>query len=135
MKTEDWDRLLEKYFDGKTTREEENKLRDHYAGQDEDDPSNEIAGLFHSYNELKQLAAPDDFWDKTDALLPENETVVNPGAVISRMNGWRLFSRIAAVLLLTAGGFFAGTWYANSKKVTGNTTNASLLAAKFEQAS
>ncbi len=135
MKTEDWDRLLEKYFDGKTTLKEENNLRDYYVGQDEDHPSNETSGIFHSYNELKQLSATDDFWDKTDALLSENESASDSGAVVSRMNGWHLISRIAAVLLLTAGGFFAGTWYANSDRITETAMNTSLLAAKFEQAS
>jgi flagellar basal body-associated protein FliL len=84
---------------------------------------------------LKQLSAPDDFWDKTDALLSEKETGDNPGAAVSRMNGWHLISRIAAVLLLTLGGFWAGTWYANNNSNIENATKTNVLAAKFEQAS
>lgn len=135
MKTEDWDKLLEKYFDGNTTRDEEDQLRDHYAGQNDDNPADEISDIFHSYDELGQLSVSEDFWDKTEALLPENVSTGDPGAEVSRMNGWHLISRIAAVLLLTLGGFFAGTWYADSSRVMKTNTHSSVLAARFEQAS
>ena len=135
MKTEDWDKLLEKYFEGRTTREEEDELRDYYARQNDDNPADEISDLFDSYDEFKQLSVSDDFWNKTENLLTEDKPPAEPTAVVSQINGWRLISRIAAVLLLTLGGFGVGIWYANSSRTMKSSTPSGVLATRFERAS
>lgn len=135
MKTEDWDKLLKKYFEGETSLEEEKRLREHFAEGDGTESDKPTSDIFVAFREMGQLTGPETFQDHIDEFAGDNESAPKPGSPVSKMNGLRVLGRIAAVLVLTLGGFAAGIWYAGSRSVTKNTNVMDALTTRFEQAS
>lgn len=132
MKTEDWDRLLEKYLEGETTLKEEQKLRNHFAGQNVPDKDKAESDILSAFSELRQLKSNRDL---PDSMFIENETIRTGGSTSFRTRGLHVLGRVAAVLILTLGGFAAGIWYANNGPARIKNGNADLLETRFEQAS
>ncbi len=135
MKKEDWDKLLKKYLAGETTLAEDEKLREYFSEDDHSEAEKSMSDIFTAFREMGQLTGPENLPDHIDKLLTENEFDRNQGAPVARLNGLNLLMRVAAVLLITLGGFAAGLWYANGGPATKNTANVNILSARFEQAS
>ncbi|RMG82936.1 MAG: hypothetical protein D6714_10570 [Bacteroidetes bacterium] len=89
--------LLEKYFEGQTSVEEENRLKAYFQGGNVDESLKPYAPLFQYFGAEKQVALPDDFDDK---LL---EKIGGGAKVVSLRTRNRIWMRIAAAVVLLIG--------------------------------
>jgi len=135
MKKEDWDKLLKKYLEGETSLPEEEKLREYFSEDDSKETDKPMTDIFAAFQEMGQLTGPEDLPGRIDTILSEEEYDRKKSAPVARLNGINLLIRVAAVLLLTVGGFAAGMWYANTGSSGKKALDADVLSARFEQAS
>lgn len=112
--------LLEKYYEGKTSRKEEETLRDYFQQGNFADKFKEHAALFDYSKATQKSSADIDAFAKID-FEESNQPVSNGGSNHStNIYSWSM--RIAAGLILLivgfgAGQFFSGNDYASNQKV------------------
>ena len=90
------ERLLDKYFEGVTSREEEKQLRDFFRRPEVPAALQPYRPLFRHFDVEQQLKLADDFDERLLARLDER-----PAARTRRL--WPVLARVAAVLLLAFG--------------------------------
>ncbi|MFC5410156.1 HEAT repeat domain-containing protein [Larkinella bovis] len=122
MKQEAIETLLEKYYAGETTLEEEKQLREFFRGPSVPAHWQNQAGMFRYFAEARQeqpsLTVHKKLADRLDS---ENR--------FRNLTRWTL--RLAASVALLAGGFMGGLYYSNrSTGQTGVPETSSALAIK-----
>jgi hypothetical protein len=119
---QDIEKLLEKYYAGETTLEEEKQLRDFFRGTSLPAHLQNQAGLFRYFAETR-TEQPSLTFNKRLA-----DQLGSEGRVRS-LRTWSL--RIAASVALLAGGFVGGLYYSNQlSDQTGRAETTSTLAIK-----
>ncbi|HNP19399.1 MAG TPA: hypothetical protein PKL31_13260 [Fulvivirga sp.] len=101
------DKLLEKYWEGETSLEEEKELKDYFASGEVEARFNSVAPLFNYYKEEANVGLDTFFDERMIAKLEKTETkrkVQKPGRMVE------LFSNIAKVaavgLIVIVAGYF-----------------------------
>ena len=93
--------LLEKYFDGNTSLEEERKLKQYFRSAKVDEEMKPFGPLFQAIDNEQVEGVSDEFESNLFAKLDE-------GAKVVRMNSWRRnILRIAAVGAVLLAAYFA----------------------------
>ena len=101
------DKLLDKYWAGETSLNEEAQLRDYFSGTDIAESHRPFAEVFVYQNKIAQATLPDDFEAEIlkEIANQHSRAVVKP---ITRIRKW-LAVAAAVLFLLTAGIFFLKT--------------------------
>lgn len=116
--------LLEKYFEGNTSLEEENTLGTYFKGENIHPGLVEYKSLFAFFETEKELQLPDDFSRKLMAKIEPNQMQVRS------IRLFPLLSKAAAVLILLAfGGYYL---YQNGGFNTTKTETAAIDWSKYE---
>jgi len=102
--------LVERYFEGETTLEEEMKLRAYFQSTEVEADLKKYQPLFQFYAREKELSLSENFEEKFENALQPSEKQ----AVVRNIN-FRLV-RIAATLLLLIGGIWLATFLINNSQ-------------------
>jgi len=101
------DKLLDKYWAGETSLDEETQLRDYFSGTEIADHHRPFVTVFDYQNKMANAALPDDFEEQLFAEIKtrQSDTVVKP------MRAYRKLLAIAAAILflITVGVFLLKT--------------------------
>jgi len=102
------DKLLDKYWAGETSLEEETQLRDYFSGTEIADHHRPFAEAFVYQNEIFNAKLPDDFEDQ---LLAEIKTHQETKTLVKSIPPYRRWLAVAAAILflITAGIFLSKT--------------------------
>ncbi|GAB3327647.1 hypothetical protein GCM10027299_28560 [Larkinella ripae] len=117
---QDIEKLLEKYYAGETTLEEEKQLRDFFNGDAVPAPLQNQAGPFRYFAENRKEQPSLGFHKRLNDQL-------EPGRFRS-LSTWSL--RLAASVALLAGGFVGGLYYSNRTVDPTGPDNTSAVAIK-----
>lgn len=130
---QDIEKLLEKYYAGETTLDEEKQLRTFFRGASVPTHLAKHAGLFRHFAQARQEEPSTEFIPPLSDHLPKNR----PAGRVRSLTHWGL--RLAASVALLAGGFLGGLWYERGLKPGQPTATSSALAIKkvldFDQTS
>lgn len=129
MNTDEIRQLLEKYYDGNTSVEEEETLRQFFSRAEIPSDLEPDADLFRFYMSKKEESAPvDDAWQKA---LDERGTA---SVLWLHSSVFRGMVRVAAVVIFMLVGFAAGVIYSrvNETAIAGNQTAAASVT-RFEK--
>lgn len=109
MKIQEIKILLDKYYNGETTLEEEAALRDYFR---RDDIPAQFQRYIPQFRYMDKVTTSEITADDLLNLLPDDESNLFPKHHVNVI-GWVV--RIAASLLLIFSGFAAGIWYQHSR--------------------
>lgn len=99
MELNDLKILLQRYFDGETTLEEEKMLTGYFTSADVDAELQEYAGFFGGLNELSAAKGQSEFGDQVmDYILEHENREKNKFRIL-----WRVVTSAAAVIILVLG--------------------------------
>jgi hypothetical protein len=101
--------LLEKYWEGETSLEEEEMLRSFYATEHKELPADllEAQSLFRYFHTEANLELPE---------LPEMETVIAQLSPVVKQKPWDHWMKYAAVFLIAIGLGYAGRQYQEKQR-------------------
>ncbi|MFD1145100.1 HEAT repeat domain-containing protein [Larkinella insperata] len=120
----DIEKLLERYYAGESTLEEEKQLRTFFQSASVPAHLKKHAGLFRHFSQARQEEPSVKFAPPRSDRPAENR----PTGRIRRLTTWGL--RLAASVALLAGGFAGGLWYEREQKPGAAVETSSALAIK-----
>ena len=98
MVYKEMNQLIEKYFEGNTSLEEEQTLKSYFNGTDVDERLAEYQPIFQYFTSQQQVTLDDQFDEKLMAMIDEN---TGRRSILRPLNNWVV--RIAAAIVLTLG--------------------------------
>ena len=126
MKREDLNQLIEKYYDGNTSEQEEAQLKAYFENEDVPAEHQDAKLYFITSNELSEDILSDDFDDRLMAELVDEKMKPQIKSWIYRLSG------AAAVILLMLAIWF-GTDILNPKEVYGTIDDPKLAFAETKK--
>ena len=100
MKTEEVKQLLQKYFDGESTIEEEKSLESYFSSENVNEEVKKYSGFFEGISELSRAEISDNIEEDLMSCLIEKQS----GEKTKYRRIWQAISGIAASIIIIAGG-------------------------------
>jgi hypothetical protein len=115
MNEEELSRLLEKYYNGKSTEEEEKILKDYFSNSDSTKDYEAERDIFGYYQDARQI--PDPSFDFEARIMAEIDTLDNSSVSHKNKKNILPFLSAAAVLLIAVSSYF----FLNNRRELGDT--------------